>query len=73
MNSQVVAKIVFLVFVVVIAGYIMFNNKTGSLEGFADAAPTSASASPASPTTLKIDDKKKDAPKDKKEKGSGAL
>lgn len=34
MNSQTIPKIVFLIFVVFIAGYVMFNNKTVSLEGF---------------------------------------
>lgn len=34
MNSQAIAKIVFLIFVVFISGYVMFNNKTVSLEGF---------------------------------------
>jgi hypothetical protein len=34
MNSQTIPKIVFLIFVIFIAGYVMFNNKTVSLEGF---------------------------------------
>lgn len=36
MNSQAISKIVFLVFVIFISGYVMFNNKTISLEGFED-------------------------------------
>jgi hypothetical protein len=36
MNSQAISKIVFLVFVVFISGYVMLNNKTVSLEGFED-------------------------------------
>ena len=34
MNSQAISKIVFLVFVIFISGYVMFNNKNVSLEGF---------------------------------------
>jgi hypothetical protein len=34
MNSQAISKIVFLVFVIFISGYVIFNNKTVSLEGF---------------------------------------
>jgi hypothetical protein len=34
MNSQTIPKVVFLIFVIFIAGYVMFNNKTVSLEGF---------------------------------------
>jgi hypothetical protein len=34
MNSQTIPKIVFLIFVIFIAGYVMFNNKTVSLEHF---------------------------------------
>lgn len=34
MNSQAISKIVFLVFVIFISGYVMFNNKTVSLERF---------------------------------------
>lgn len=34
MNSQAISKIVFLLFVIFISGYVMFNNNTVSLEGF---------------------------------------
>lgn len=33
-NSQAISKIVFLLFVIFISGYVMFNNNTVSLEGF---------------------------------------
>jgi len=53
MNSQAISKIVFLVFVIFISGYVMFNNKTVSLEGFEN--------------NKKSDDKKQNA-KDSKDK-----
>lgn len=40
MNSQTIPKIVFLIFVIFISGYVMFNNKTVSLEGFEDKKET---------------------------------
>lgn len=54
MNSQAISKIVFLVFVIFISGYVMFNNKTVSLEGFED--------------TPKSDDKKQQSPQEKEDK-----
>lgn len=54
MNSQAISKIVFLVFVIFISGYVMFNNKTVSLEGFEDKP--------------KSEDKKQQSPQEKEDK-----
>jgi len=58
MNSQTIPKIVFLVFVIFISGYVMFNNKNISLEGFKDKEDEK--------DNKKVEDKKIDEKKEEK-------
>jgi hypothetical protein len=53
MNTQDISKTVFLVFVIVVAGYIMYTNNIMSLEHYEDVPPTTTppTTAPTTPTT----------------------
>lgn len=55
MNSQAIAKVIFLIFVIVVAGYIMYTNNNISLERYVDAPTTTpTTTTPTAPTTAPI-------------------
>ncbi len=62
MNSQTIPKIVFLIFVIFISGYVMFNNRNISLEGFKDREDEKDKKKDDSKEDKKIDEKKEEKP-----------
>jgi len=50
MNSQAIAKVIFLIFVIVVAGYIMYTNNNTSLEAYVNAPTITPTTTPTTTT-----------------------